>query len=125
MAGKWSMNIILGVTAFLLTYSFSIVNNTWPDSLFRAGIGFILFFVISFFLRFLLQQMFSKNASDHDQKKTIAQKNPKIVKKEEVPREEAPFQAIPLTALHEELGTKDPEKIAQTIQTWTRENQGG
>ncbi|CRK80897.1 hypothetical protein [Neobacillus massiliamazoniensis] len=125
MARKWSMNIILGVAAFLLTYSFSIVNNTWPDSLFRAGIGFVLFFGFGFFFRFFIQQISSKKDSEHDQKKTVAQKNPKIVQNEDGPMKEAPFQAISLTKLHDELGTQDPEKIAQTIHTWTKENQGG
>lgn len=48
MAVNRKINLCLGLTAFVLTFIFSIKNNTWLTSLERAGFGFILFFLLGY-----------------------------------------------------------------------------
>ena len=52
----WLFNVILGFSAFLFTFFFSIINNTLETSLLRAAMGFILFFVLAYALRYVLAQ---------------------------------------------------------------------
>jgi hypothetical protein len=97
MAGNWRVNAMLGITAFLFTYFFSLVNNTWLTSLFRAGIGFLIFFIFGFFLRFVVNhQIVSK-------KNPGEEFSPKVEREKKIDEEaidDPLFQALPLHSLH-------------------------
>lgn len=54
MKNKWLLNLTWGLTAFTITFLFSIVHNTWIISLYRSAIGFILFFLLGYILRIVL-----------------------------------------------------------------------
>ena len=64
MTARWRESLILGVLSFLFTFLFSNLNNTWQMSLFRAGIGFLLFFLLGYIIRFLFHQIASKKSTD-------------------------------------------------------------
>jgi uncharacterized membrane protein YraQ (UPF0718 family) len=105
MSGNWRVNAILGIIAFLLTYLFSFVNNTWLTSSFRAGIGFLIFFVLGFFLRFLLKhQLVSKNNTGLIQKQNVGEEfSPKVEQEKKIDEEaldDPLFLALPLHSLH-------------------------
>lgn len=129
MVANWGINAILGLTAFLFTYFFSLVNNTWQTSISRAGIGFLLFFILGYIFRFVLYQIALKKTLDLIQKKSREEENKQEEKRkshvEEVTMDEPSFQAIPLRSLHNGEDAKDPEKVASTIRTWTKQNQEG
>lgn len=122
MAKKWKFNVIFGFTAFLFTYFFSIANNTWQTSSFRASTGFLLFFVLGYMLQFFLSQIVSKKNASPFQKQTVGVKADLEMESknlDDLPHGEQPFQAIPLHSLHNGEDEKDSSKIAQTIHTWT------
>lgn len=96
----------------LITGLFSFVNNTWQLSLFRAGIGFLLFFLLGNILSFFLYQKVSKNESKNAQDQISNVKSNKSIEiKEKVEDlrlaepldeivDEPVFHAIPLQSLH-------------------------
>lgn len=105
MTGNWKINTILGCTGFLFTYLFSIMNNTWQTSLFRAGIGFLLFFLLAYVLRFVLHQTLEKQKIEAiispQQEGIVAPSKIEINEQsEEVVEDEMEFEAIPLHNLH-------------------------
>jgi uncharacterized membrane protein YraQ (UPF0718 family) len=104
MAGNWGVNAILGLTAFICTYLFSYSNNTWQTALFRAGMGFLLFFVFGYIFRYILQQIESKKKKEFIQKQNMDEgTTPEKDQKNEADEEqigESSFQSIPLQALH-------------------------
>ncbi|MDR7235731.1 hypothetical protein [Neobacillus drentensis] len=104
MAGNWGVNAILGLTAFICTYLFSFTNNTWQTSLFRSGIGLLLFFLLGYIFRYVLQQIGSKKNTAFIEKQSMDKRtNPKEDQKNEADEEqigESSFQSIPLQALH-------------------------
>ncbi|PFP30761.1 hypothetical protein COJ96_02015 [Bacillus sp. AFS073361] len=121
MVANWIVNASLGLTAFLFTYYFSLQNNTWQTALFRAGIGFLLFFILGIILRFILHQIISKKNPELSQKQnTVEESSPETERTnhvEEVPMAEPVFQSIPLDSLHTREEGKDPERVAHTIRT--------
>jgi hypothetical protein len=129
MIAKWRANVILGLSAFLFTYFLSLVNNTWKTSLIRASIGFLLFFILAYIVRLVLYQIGSnKNSCLNLDEKKVEGSNPDAESKnhlEEVSSGESSFHALPLHSLHNGTEANDPEKIANTIRTWTTQNQEG
>lgn len=109
MATIWKVNGLLGLTVFLFTYVFSIMNNTWATSLFRAGIGFLLFFLLGFVLRFVLF-MSTKMKNQVATKPTQVEENPPKeelkMEYEQASTEERDFEALPLQQLHDGRQTK-------------------
>lgn len=103
-AAYMKVNTIIGFIAFLITGLFSLVNNTWQLSLFRAGIGFLLFFILGNLLSILLHQILSKNYSNSTRIQNVNEKSNKSTVREEkvedIPLDEPSFQAIPLQSLH-------------------------
>ncbi len=104
MIAKWGVSLIFGVIAFMLTYSFSIVNNTWLPSLFRAVIGFFLFAILGFSLRFILRSIASVRKES-----PVTKPSPKVDSPQEAVQENAPvedstdepvFQRMNLDSLH-------------------------
>lgn len=106
------VNIIIGFTAFFITGLFSLVNNTWQLSLFRAGIGFLLFFILGNILTFFLYQNLSKSKAETTQTQKVNENRINISEMKEQVEEitltesgdklvnESSFQAIPLQSLH-------------------------
>jgi amino acid permease len=102
MKGKWRISIIFGLIAFICTFFFSLMNNTWQTSLFRAGIGLILFFIIGYITLIVIQQFSQKKFSLPIDTKV---KGEGITERDQVSKletdvAETDFQAIPLQALH-------------------------
>lgn len=127
MAVRWGVNIIIGFTAFLLTYVFSFVNNTWQTSLFRAGIGFILFLVLGF----ILQIFFSQKPVQNDRNGIQVEisddgrnQEPEMTSEMDDSKGEEAFQALPLQSLHD-LNGELPKDIAQTIKSWINNDEEG
>ena len=122
MSVNWGVNGFIGLTASLVTYFFSYSNNTWQTSLFRAGMGFFLFFVLGFILQFVVHQVDSINSTDWDQKQNsedeIELKTGSIIHHEEFPIEEQSFQAFSIDALQSAGNLKDPEITVDTIRNW-------
>lgn len=54
MVGNIKLNLWLGFIGFLITFFASIENNLWTTSLFRGVLGFALWFLLAFVLRFVL-----------------------------------------------------------------------
>ncbi|ETI69332.1 hypothetical protein [Neobacillus vireti] len=104
MAGNWGVNAILGLIAFICTYLFSYLNNTWQTSLFRAGIGLLVFYVLGYIFRFALLQIGSKKNGNYIHKQALDEGiKPQVDQKNEIDEEpigESSFQSIPLQALH-------------------------
>jgi uncharacterized membrane protein YraQ (UPF0718 family) len=104
MLVKLKINMTMGVIAFLFTYLFSFLNNTWQTSLFRAIGGFIIFFLLGFVLSFILKQLAGNtNVSLEEEPKLVVENNSEIEKdhpKVEELTEEPGFQAVPLHSLH-------------------------
>ena len=124
MAANWKLNAILGLTSFLLTYLFSVTNNTWQTSMVRACIGFLLFFVLGYLLRFVLKQMKVKQNFSADQEFDTAvgsNTGPVMINQIDEGQADA-FQQIPLQTLHKGENTKVPEEISGTIRTWTTQD---
>ncbi|MEH7505272.1 hypothetical protein V7152_25275 [Neobacillus drentensis] len=124
MAANWKLNTILGLTAFLLTFLFSFTKNTWQTSMFRASIGFLLFFVLGYMLSHVLDQMkIKKNSSSVHEPIAVDESNAETESQKQVEGVlEESFQQIPLQALHKGENTKDPEEVAHTIRTWTTQD---
>lgn len=105
MVGNWKFNIIFGLVAFIITFLFSLPNNTWQTTIFRGSIGFFFFYIFSYFVRVLFFQIISRKANqvivkDH----TDEAKDPLKEESKEVTFEEQ-FESIPLHALHKEAKT--------------------
>lgn len=104
MIAYLKVNAIIGCIVFLITGLFSLVNNTWQLSLFRAGIGFLLFFILGNLLSILLHQILSKNNTNSSQIQNVNEESnlrtevKQLV--EDIPLDEPSFQAIPLQSLH-------------------------
>ncbi|AGK55356.1 hypothetical protein [Bacillus sp. 1NLA3E] len=104
MKAKWGISLIFGIMASILTYCFSIANNTWLPSLFSAVIGFFLFAILGFSLRFVLLFIASVN-----QVNPFPKESPKVDSSsealqenltEEESNDEPVFQRMPLDSLH-------------------------
>lgn len=103
---------MIGLIVALITGLFSFFNNTWQLSLFRAGIGFLLFFLLGNILSFFLYQKVSKSESKNARDQISNMKSNKSIEiKEKVEDlqlaetldeivDEPVFQAIPLQSLH-------------------------
>lgn len=105
MAGNWRFNAILGLSALLFTYFFSFVNNTWQTSTLRAGIGFLVFFVVGYFLRVVLYQLVSKKSAGNSKKQNLDNNSTEMVERiiqeeENGPVDEHLFLSLPLHAIH-------------------------
>ncbi|MFD0824946.1 hypothetical protein ACT8ZR_04685 [Neobacillus sp. M.A.Huq-85] len=128
MAANWIVNVILGVVTFLLTFVFSIGNNTWQTSTFRSVIGFLLFFVFGYILRSILYQISVMKTSKPLEDPSIEEEwetEDYLNRFGEKHENESLFQAVTLHSLHNGEGTKDPETIAHMIQSWTENNKEG
>jgi hypothetical protein len=126
MAGTWLVNVMLGTSAFLFTFISSIANNTWKTSFYRAIIGFILFFILGYILRFVLKQITVGSSPKPINKvesfiETDLNNNANEMEQDE----DTSFQAIPLGSLHNGADDKNPKIIADTIRSWTSQNQEG
>jgi hypothetical protein len=102
MNGKWGISTGFGVIALICTFLFSLMNNTWQTSLFRAGIGFILFFILGFITLVSLKQISQRKITLQTSGK-VEDKNQLTIDQEsetEAEMDEMDFQAIPLQALH-------------------------
>jgi hypothetical protein len=102
MAANWKLNAFLGLTAFLLTYLFSYTNNMWQTSLFRAGIGFLVFFVLGYVVRLVLNKVKIKNTSSsiHEHHSVEGSYVEMEASRHEGNEWEESFQQIPLNGLH-------------------------
>lgn len=122
MKRKGWVSSIFGFMAFLLSYLFSIVNNTWQTSLFRASIGFLLFFALGFMLTTVLQQVLMKRTAE-----SVGANPPEKGKTEEQleVNEEDGFQSISLQTLHSG-GEQKPsdEAVTKAARSWIKENGG-
>ncbi|MDF2557284.1 MAG: hypothetical protein K0R71_1112 [Bacillales bacterium] len=63
MTARWREGLFLGVIAFLFTYLFTSINNNWQMSLFRAGIGFLLFSLLGYILQILIHLISSQKST--------------------------------------------------------------
>ena len=127
MIGSWKVNACLGLTAFIFGYGLSLVNNTWTTSLFRALIGFVLFFVIGYLIRMiffqmgmrktenftgsthLMQHSMLESESQHLKQNLTKSNTIEVGQKNDTPgatKEAAAFQALSLDALHNSKGGK-------------------
>jgi len=102
MAATWLVNLLLGVFAFLFTFFFSAPNNTWQLALFRAGIGFLLFFLLGFPLRILLHEIASKKIPyiEPKQKEQIHNHQEPETYEDHLQDDDTLFQPTPLSSLH-------------------------
>lgn len=105
MVLNWKVNTIMGSVSFPLTFFFSISNNTWQTSILRAMIGFLIFFLLGYILRFVVGQTSGKNPrnssiqySEQHLGETLASVHEKKI--DEIIEEEQSFQHIPLGSLH-------------------------
>ncbi|WP_042355939.1 hypothetical protein [Bacillus rubiinfantis] len=116
MIGSWKLNVLFGGIAFIFGFFLSLVNNMWLTSLFRALIGFILFWGLGYVVRFILFQLGTRKSGDNqhadkngnESEFTVETKpdesvntvsNQAVSDGKEL-KDEASFQAIPLHALH-------------------------
>lgn len=102
----WKVNTIMGATAFLLTYFFSITNNIWQTSILRAIFGFLFFFLLGYILRLVLSQMNVKKIEnnsnpihEHFTEDVLEQEQEELLG--EINKEDRLFQQIPLHSLHQ------------------------
>lgn len=116
MAGKWKVNVFLGFSGFLVTYLFSITNNTWQTTIIRAVFGLIFFYLLGLILRYVLSLKGANSVKPQlkgdntkaELKKTREQKQ----NQEKGTKEDIPFQAISLHSLHKVEELHNPENIA-------------
>jgi hypothetical protein len=109
MTSKWRHQAILGLSAFLLTFLFSMFNNTWLTALLWAAIGFLLFFILGSVIRLVINQSISKQQLDTREflKVEKTQKEETLANDSiENPMKETSFHAVPLDALHGREKTK-------------------
>lgn len=129
MAGNWKANILLGLTAFLFTFCFSIENNTWITALFRSGIGFVIFFIFGYVIRIVLSLIFSMKTTDPTEERTVTDKAEINFHEQNEEKQQwgepSSFQSIPLNALHSLNQEIDPEKTENAIRAWTNQDQEG
>lgn len=124
----WRKSTILGAIAFLFTFFFSLTNNTWQTSLFRAGTGFLLFFSLGMITLFALQELLIKKAQIPVQQNAEVEGTIDMRKenRSEANMEETAFQAIPLQSLHNGEPQMPAEEAAvQATRTWIQENREG
>lgn len=123
---KWRVNSILGFIAFLFSFGFSYINNTWQTSLFRAVIGFLLFFLLGALVTIVWNQMISqKNEPLRTNNRAEEEQNldDKPKKSAEEQGEEHSFQAMSLGALHKgDSESTSGEEVAQAIRTMMNDN---
>jgi hypothetical protein len=104
MAGKWGVNVILGLMGSLLTFLFSFVNNTWQTSIMRSGLGFLIFFVLGYLLQYIIRKIGAAKASEpkeyRERYEEVNSADDKTVIAEEKTETDSSFQAISLTSLH-------------------------
>ncbi|MED3623980.1 hypothetical protein [Neobacillus thermocopriae] len=113
MSSKWRHQAILGLSAFLLTFLFSMFNNTWITALLWAAIGFLLFFILGSVIRLVIHQSISKQQLNTRECLKV-EKTPEVETLAndniENPMNDTSFHAVPLDALHggEKTKTKAP-----------------
>jgi uncharacterized membrane protein YraQ (UPF0718 family) len=104
MLENLKVNIVLGFISFLFTYLFSIFNNTWQTSLYRAAAGFILFFFLGFVFHIVMKQMAGKSHPAHKdisvEEVEVKQKVEKNNAEVEEMTDTAGFQTVSLHSLH-------------------------
>lgn len=103
MTASWRESLLLGVISFLFTYLFSIINNTWQMSMLRAGIGFLLFFLLGYIFQFLFHQMVSAKSISLPAEEMYEEENEQIDHQNRTDfdqNEEPLFQEITLGSLH-------------------------
>lgn len=118
MVANWGFNACLGLTALGLTFFFSWQNNTWQTSLFRALIGFILFFLLGYLFRMLLFLIGSKKDGRTG---SVSELDTNVNIVLEVDKDVA-FQPVPLTSLHKEV---EQENVASTVRDWISQDREG
>lgn len=105
MTVSWRESLFLGTLSFLFTYLFSSINNTWQMSIFRAGIGFLLFFFLGFILKLFFRQIVHKKNTSlpTEQVNVETSDQNELQNSNDVNQKDDPlFQEITLGSLHTE-----------------------
>lgn len=126
MSVKWRVNIFLGLLAFVFSWAFSFANNMWLTSLFRAFIGFFIFFLFGLILQILFQ-LFNYSKNDNSKAQVSLSEihtRAEILNTSEHNNEENSFTGISLETLHEQNEDTDYKKVAQAIRPWAAEKEG-
>jgi uncharacterized membrane protein YraQ (UPF0718 family) len=104
LAGNWLVNAVMGLIGFLFTFVFTFFNNTWQTSLFRAGAGFLLFFLTGYLFRLVLHQNGSIPAQTKEEEPLPKQE--KVNESADAKNDQTAFEALPLHDLHKEKNSK-------------------
>ncbi|MDF2535262.1 MAG: hypothetical protein K0R18_1421 [Bacillales bacterium] len=103
MVASWRGSLFLGFISFLFTFLCSVGNNTWQMSLFRAVIGFLIFFLLGTILQLLLHLIVPMNSTDmqsEEDKEELSEQSETQEEIDSTQSEDPLFQEVNLGSLH-------------------------
>lgn len=74
MYGNWRYNVVIGLVGSILVFLIALFNNPISVTLIRALYGFLAFFVIAYFIRFILATFIFPNLSNPQSEKEVIDK---------------------------------------------------
>jgi len=120
MLGTIWINIGLGLLAFVVTLVAAGAGNVWLVSLVRAGIAFVVFFLVAFPIRWVIAKITHTSASPVgepgeavSEEPVAPLENPQKDQKQEDPEEA--FSPLSLSKMERIQPIEDPTTVAEVV----------
>ncbi len=124
MSGTIWIHALIGIVAFLITFGTALTGNVWLVSLERAVYAFILFFIASFPLRWLLAKMMETPPTSTQAEEDLPVSSSDQGKELPNPSESDPAEAFTPFSLAEFERVnpeQDPATVAEVVRRLTDE----
>lgn len=133
MKGKLRFNLIAGIVGFVFTFIFSIRNNLWMTSMYRALLAFAIWFLLAFLMNWVLAAITGPRVDGlddavqnaHERGTVLDLSTPDedrelmdLIQSESSLKEGGDFVPLNPPKL---VSTKDPEELAKAVRHLTEE----
>ncbi|KZS43724.1 hypothetical protein AWU65_26925 [Paenibacillus glucanolyticus] len=134
MMGKLGFYIMTGIAGFVFTFIFTIRNNLWMTSMYRALLAFAIWFLLAFALKWILAAIIAPRADKNGSGNSKAQSEQErgtvldlstpdedrelmdLIHSESGSKENGDFVPLNPPKL---VSTKDPEELAKAVRHLT------
>ncbi|NMO96182.1 hypothetical protein [Paenibacillus lemnae] len=131
MNGKIKYYLLAGAAGFVFTYLFSSANNVWSTALYRAGIAFVVWFLLALILERVISVVFSPVSPKNDNKQqdprgsqldlaTPAEDDEELMRiMKNEPADKAEEDGFTPLSPPKLVTTKNPEELAKAVRHLT------
>lgn len=120
MLGTFWINLGMGLLAFVVTLVAAGAGNVWLVSLVRAGIAFVVFFLVAFPIRWVIAKITHTSASPVGEPGELVSREPVAPlenpqKDQEQENPEGAFSPLSLSKMERIQPIEDPTTVAEVV----------